>query len=156
MGGDDLAHTEFTDGSTETVRAGGLVAFVAGVDYRISRDFSVQGNVGFHVDNSTAKNGDVHFRRYPVELLAYYHISPQWRVGGGARFVNGVRGKSSGAFGNLDVEFDNTTGGVIEAEYMMGYKASVKVRYVSEKYTVSDTSIKFKGNHVGVFGNYYF
>ena len=155
-GGDELAETEFTDGTSEKIRAGGLVAFVAGVDYRINQQFSVQGNIGFHVDNSTAENGDVHFRRYPIELLAYYHLSPQWRIGGGVRFVNSVRGKASGAAGNYNIEFDNTTGGVIEAEYMMGYKTSMKVRVVREKYKVSDYPLEFKGNHVGVFGNMYF
>lgn len=155
-GGDELAQTEFTDGSSEKIHAGGLVAFVAGVDYHINRQFSVQGNVGFHVDNSTAENGDVHFRRYPVELLGYYHLSPQWRIGGGVRFVGSVRGKASGAAGDYNIEFDNTTGGVVEAEYMFGYTASMKLRVVREKYKVSDYPLEFKGNHVGIFGNMYF
>ena len=155
-GGDKLAETSFTDGRSETIRAGGLVAFVAGADYRFNKRFSMQGNVGFHVDNSTAENGDVHFRRYPIELLGYFHPSQNWRIGGGVRFVNAVRAKASGAAGNYNIKFDNAIGEVIEAEYMVGYTASMKVRLVREKYKLSDYRSEVDGNHVGIFGNFYF
>ncbi|WP_426209331.1 hypothetical protein [Massilia sp. TWP1-3-3] len=155
-GGDDIATTEFTDGSSQTIHSGGLVAFTVGVEHRINEQFSVQGNVGFHVDNSTAKNGDIHFRRYPIEVIGYYHVSPKWRFGTGIRHVTNVRLKSSGVIDGYDTEFDNTTGALGEVEYMFSPSAGVKVRYVREKYTVSGTNYKFDGNHVGLFGNYYF
>lgn len=118
LGGDELATTEFTDGTSETVHSGGLVAFSGGVEHRINQQFSVQGNVGFHVDNSTAENGDVHFRRYPIELIGYYHVAPKWRIGGGVRHVTNVRLKSSGVIGGMDVQFDNATGALFEVEHM--------------------------------------
>ena len=155
-GGDKLAVTRFTDGTSQRIHAGGLVAFVGGVDYRIGQNFSVQGNVGFHVDNSTADNGDVHFRRFPVELLGYFHVSPQWRIGGGVRFVTGAKLSASGAAGDADLDFDNSTGTVLETEYMFSNKMGVKLRAVTEKYKVSDYPVEFKGNHIGLFGNFYF
>lgn len=155
-GGDKLAVTHFTDGTSQRIHAGGLVAFVGGVDYRIGQRFSVQGNVGFHVDNSTAENGDVHFRRFPVELLGYFHISPQWRIGGGVRFVSGAKLSASGAAGDDDLNFDNTTGTVLETEYMFSNAMGVKLRAVTEKYKVTDFPLEIKGNHIGVYGNFYF
>ena len=155
-GGEKLATTVFTDGTEQEIRAGGLVAFVGGVDYRIGQHFSVQGNVGFHVDNSTATNGDVHFRRFPVELLGYFNVSPKWRIGGGVRFVNAVKLSSSGAAGDDDYDFDNTVGAVLETEYMFSERVGMKIRAVSEKYKVKKYDAEFKGNHVGIFGNYYF
>ncbi len=155
-GGDQLATTVFTDGTEQEVRAGGLVAFVGGVDYRIGKHFSVQGNVGFHVDNSTATNGDVHFRRFPVELLGYVNVTEQWRIGGGVRFVNAVKLSSSGAAGDTDYNFDNTVGAVLETEYLFSDRVGMKIRAVSEKYKVKDRNIEAKGNHIGIFGNFYF
>lgn len=156
LGGDEMATTEFTDGTTETIHAGGLVAFTGGIEYRLNEQFSVQGNVGFHVDNSTASNGDIHFRRYPIELIGYYHVSPKWRIGAGIRHVTNVRLKSSGAVGGYDTDFDDTTGGLGEVEYMFTPKAGMKVRFVRESYTVSGSTYKVNGDHVGIFGNYYF
>ena len=155
-GGEEVATTEFTDGTSQKVTTGGLVQFTGGVEYRVNEQFSVQGNVGFHVDNSTASNGDVHFRRYPIELIGYYHVSPQWRVGGGVRHVTNVRVKSSGVIGGLDTEFDNTTGALGEVEYLFSPNLGVKFRVARETYTVSGTNFKVDGNHVGVFGNFYF
>ncbi len=155
-GGDQLATTVFTDGTEQEIRAGGLVAFVGGVDYRIGQHFSVQGNVGFHVDNSTATNGDVNFRRFPVELLGYVNVSEKWRIGGGVRFVNAVKLSSSGAAGDTDYDFDNTVGAVLETEYMFSERVGMKIRAVSEKYKVSNRNLEFKGNHIGIFGNFYF
>lgn len=156
VGGDKMVTAEFTDGSDQTIHAGGLVAFTGGIEYRFNPRFSLQGNVGFHVDNSTASNGDVHFRRYPVELIGYFHASPKWRMGGGVRHVTNVRLKSSGAIGGYDVQFDDTTGVLAEVEYMFSPNAGVKMRVARETYTVSNTNIKVDGNHVGIFGNFYF
>ncbi len=156
-GGEEIIKTGFTDGSTETVTSGGLVAFTAGVEYRFNPQFSLQGNVGFHVDNSTAENGDVHFRRYPLEIIGYYHFSPKWRVGAGLRHVTNVRLKSSGVIDSAyNAAFDDATGGLVEIEYMFSPQAGMKVRVARESYMLRGADYKLDGNHVGIFGNFYF
>ncbi len=156
-GGEDIIKTGFTDGSTETVTSGGLVAFTAGVEYRFNPQFSLQGNVGFHVDNSTAENGDVHFRRYPIEIIGYYNLTPKWRVGAGLRHVTNVRLKSSGVIDSTyNAAFDDATGGLVEVEYMFSPQAGVKVRVARESYMLRGGNYELDGNHVGIFGNFYF
>ncbi|NHZ94029.1 hypothetical protein F2P45_34360, partial [Massilia sp. CCM 8733] len=80
-GGDKLATAEYANGGSIDVRAGGMIAFLAGVDYRVNQQFSFQGTVGFHVDQASAKNGDVTFKRFPIEVLGYFHPSDKMRIG---------------------------------------------------------------------------
>jgi hypothetical protein len=156
VGGDNLATVEFTDGHSEDLKAGGLLYLTAGADYRINENFSLQGTINFHVNNSTGNNGDIRFQRFPVELIGYYHINPQWRVGAGVRYTNKPKLSSSGVLEGADIEFDNTTSGLIEAEYFYSANFGVKMRYVNETYKKSDYDRKVSGKHVGISANYYF
>ena len=157
FGGDKLATAQYENGTNVDIRAGALVAFTAGIDYRVNPEFSFQGTIGYHTDRAGASNGDITFSRIPMELLAYYHVSPQWRIGGGARYVSSVELSSSGAgSGAGNFEFKNTLSPVIEAEYMMNPKLGFKVRYVSEKFEEKTSSQKIDASHIGLFGTYYF
>jgi hypothetical protein len=156
FGGDRLATAEYEDGGEIDIRAGSMLALYAGVEFAVNPNVALQANIGYHVDNASAENGDIRFGRYPIELLGYYKVSPQWRIGGGARFVNGVKLSSSGAGDIGDFEFKNTTGLVLEGEYSINPNLGLKVRYVSEKYETKEFNTKHDGNHVGVLLNYYF
>jgi hypothetical protein len=156
FGGDKVDTVEYEGGGSIDVRYGSMLTFYGGVDYRVTRAFSMQATIGYHVDNASATNGDLRFERMPIELLAYGHIGETWRVGGGVRYVSNPKVKSSGAADIGDYSFDNAVGGVIEAEYMVMPNLGVKMRYVSEKYTLSGTSYKRDGSHVGFLANYYF
>jgi hypothetical protein len=65
-GGDELANVQYTNGSSQTIRAGGGAYFTGGVDYRISPEFSVQATANYHVDRSTARNGSMKWGRVPL------------------------------------------------------------------------------------------
>jgi len=157
-GGDKLATAEYTNGDSASIRAGSGVYFTGGVDFRINEQFSAQASVNFHVDNQTAQNGSLHFNRYPIEALAFYHIGQQWKIGTGLRYVTGAKLSGSGAAEIDDVKFDNTLSGVVEAEYMFTPHISMKMRYVNEKFEVKSrfNEVEVKANHVGISGNYYF
>lgn len=156
VGGDNLATVEYTDGHSEDLKAGGVLYLTAGADYRISEDFSLQGTINYHVNNSTGDNGDIRFQRFPVELIGYYHINPQWRVGAGVRYTSKPKVSSSGVLDGMDFEFDNTTSGLVEAEYFYNAKFGVKVRYVNETFKKSGYRGEVSGKHVGISANYYF
>lgn len=154
-GGDDLATAKYTNGNSVDIKAGNGVYFTAGVNYRFTPQFSLQGTVNFHVDDTNANNGSIKFQRFPAELLAYYHFSEQWRVGAGVRYVSGAKLSSSGVVSGININFDNTTSGVIEGEYFWNPKMGMKLRYVNEKYNAAGYR-EVKANHVGISGNYYF
>lgn len=155
FGGDKLATAYYDDGDEVDLRAGDMVALVAGVDYRINQDFSVQGTVGYHVDRASADNGDMRFERIPFELLGYYHVNDKLRVGGGLRYVTGVKFRSSGAGDIGDYKFKDTTSPVAEIEYLFTPRMGLKLRYVNDEFKEKDYGGKVKGDHVGIFANFY-
>jgi hypothetical protein len=155
FGGDNLATAAFTNGSHQDIKAGSGFVFTTGLDYRLSPEFSVQGTLNFHVDDTDATNGSIKFQRFPVEFLGYFHPNSQWRIGGGVRYVNSPKLSSSGAAAGFNLKFDNTTSGVVEAEYFWSEKVSVKMRYVNEAFKAKGYG-EVKANHFGVSGNAYF
>ncbi|WP_338848923.1 hypothetical protein V8J88_08265 [Massilia sp. W12] len=156
-GGDTLATAKYTDGSSVNIRAGSGLDMKGGVEYRVAPQVSLQATVGYHVHfTPEASNGDANFNRIPIELLAFYHINEQWRVGGGVRFVRNARLSGSGAAANLNGNYGNTTGGVLAVEYMGAKNWGVSFRLVNEKYTLENSNASFSGNHAGLFASYYF
>ena len=155
-GGDKLATAHYTNGGNIDLHAGALIALVGGVDWTVTPEFSFQASVGYHVDQATGSNGEIRFQRFPFELLAYYKVSPQWRVGGGVRYLTGTKFTSSGAAYMGDYKFDNSVSAVLEGEYMMSPQIGIKLRYVAEKLDSKFDSHKIDANHAGVFANFYF
>ncbi|MFL6657351.1 MAG: outer membrane beta-barrel protein [Massilia sp.] len=156
FGGDTLGTATYTNGTVFDLHAGGLVDLHAGLDFLVTPSFSLQSTIGYHVDDASARNGDLRFHRMPLELLAYYHVNPKWRLGGGARYLSSVKLSSSGAAAGQDVDFDNTVSAVLEGEYLLSRHWGFKVRLVSEKLKVSGTSKTFDADHIGLMANYYF
>lgn len=157
FGGDKLVTAKFSDGSSVNIRAGKFLQLLGGIDYRVNEQFSFQGTVGFHVDDTPqASNGSVKFQRFPMEVLAYFHPNAQWRIGGGARYAASPKLSGSGFGAGANYSFKSTAGGIVEAEYFYGDRAGLKLRYVSEKYTVDQSGEKVSGNHFGILANYYF
>ena len=155
FGGDKLATAYYDDGDEVDLRAGDTLALVAGVDYRIDQDFSLQGTVGYHVDRAGADNGDMRFERIPFELLGYYHVNDKLRVGGGLRYVTGVKFRSSGAGDIGDYKFKDTTSPVAEIEYLFTPRMGLKLRYVNDEFNEKGYGGKVKGDHVGIFANFF-
>lgn len=154
-GGDAIARAQLSNGDDVTLHAGGLVYLTAGLDYHFTPEFALQGTVNYHTDRSDAKNGNMKFERFPVELIAYYQPNPAWRVGGGVRYVSSAKLSSGGVVAAPDVNFDNTTSAVIEAEYFTSPRLGIKLRYVNETYKTRGYK-DVDGSHVGLSANLYF
>ena len=156
-GGDKLATANYTDNTSANINAGSGLQMLGGVDYRINPEFSMQANLGYHIHfTPEASNGDANFHRIPLELLAYYHANEQWRIGGGVRYVTGAKLSGKGAASNINTNFKDTTGLVLEAEYLSSPHLGFKIRGVKEEYKPENGNAKFSGNHIGLFANYYF
>jgi hypothetical protein len=157
FGGDTLANVRFSDGSNEKIHGGGLVMLYGGGEFRLGTAMSVQATIGYHVDDSSgASNGSVRFTRVPLDLLLYYHVNEQWRIGAGVQRVSGPELKGSGVASNIHLKFDDATGTVIEGEYLFNPKMGAKLRYVNEKFTPQGGGPDADGSHFGLLFNYYF
>eukprot|EP01041_Mallomonas_annulata_P019536 gene19536-38925_t len=76
-------------------------------------------------------------------------MSPEWRIGFGARHVSNPKISSSGVANIGSLKFESTLGSVVEAEYAMGRNVGVKLRYVAEKYEVAGFNTKSVGQTRG-------
>lgn len=156
-GGDTLATAIYTDNSTANIKAGSGVQFGLGAEYRLDPDFAVQGTVNYQVDNASASNGDLRFSRIPVEVLGYYYLADKWRVGGGVRFVEGAKLIGSGSISFPTVDFKNTTGAVLEVEYLLTPHFGLKLRGVKESFKLQQGSSEtISGNQIGLFFDGYY
>lgn len=156
-GGDKVATARYTDGSSVNIKAGSGLALLAGAEYRLNPEFSVQGTVGYHIHfTPEASNGDASFSRVPFELLGYFHANQKWRVGGGLRHTTAVKLNGKGAASYLDRDFQNANGAIVEVEYFATPNLGIKTRFVSEKFKPEYSSREVSGNHFGLLLNAYF
>ena len=166
-GGDKLATVNFTNGSSESIDAGGVVYVKAGVDWRIAPKVSLQAAIGYHTDLVNAQNGDVKFNRSFAEGIAFVDTFPGQRIGVGARQTSGAKFSSGGAASSAgNVDFKSNVGALVEYEFLLSSGgnrgASIVVRYVAEKYTpskvngVNVTGKDVDGSHFGLGFNLYF
>ena len=159
FGGDRLVTILYTDGETENLRAGELYAINAGLEFRLADNVSAQATIGYHADSSSyTSEGRVRFRRYPLELIGHFHVDDRWRVCGGLRFVNNIELTGKGvALANVQVDFKNAVGALVEVEYRAARNIGIKVRGVAEEYEAKGA---FTGtadaNHLGLYVNFYF
>lgn len=148
-GGEKLARVQYTDGSSDTIKSGGLIHMFGGVEYQTG-SFALQANVGYHVDDTRASDGSVKFSRWPVELLAFWRLGEQWRLGAGVRKADSAKLTSSGAANNLGgLKLKGEAGTIVQGEYTLeNSRISIYGRYVAEDYKVGDLSVS--GKHVGI------
>lgn len=155
-GGDKLATQYYEDDYSIDLNGGDSIALLAGLDYRINGQFSVQGTIGYHFDDASARNGSMRFERIPLELLGYYHVNDRVRVGGGIRHVTNTEFRSGGASDIGDYRFDDSTGAVAELEYMYSHRIGFKLRWADDAFREKRSRIPVKGDHIGLLVNFYF
>lgn len=165
VGGDTLVDVTFVNSAGQAldnsrVKAGQFLQVYGGLEYQPVSRFSLQATVGYHWHNTEGADGQFKFSRYPVELLGHYHINDNWRLGAGARLVRRpkleLHSTNASNAGDAVVKFDNTTGTIIEGEYVVDRKLGFKLRYVSEKYQAPALFTgKVDGSHVGLLVNWY-
>jgi hypothetical protein len=167
VGGDTLVTATYTDGTTQSIKGGGLVYLKAGADWRVNPNMSLQGTFGYHADSANGTNGSLRFARTFLEGLAFWDMAPRYRLGAGIRQVSNPKLTSSGVASSVGtVDFKASLGTVLEYEWFFSRHGNrgygVTVRYVSEKYTPTNfngapvTGKDLDGSHLGLGFNAYF
>lgn len=157
FGGDTLATVQFDDGTTDSIKAGGLAHVYAGAEFKVGTAMAIQATLGYHVDDTrSAGNGSLRFSRYPVDLIALYSLNERVRLGAGAQFVGSAKLSGSGVASAVAVDFQSSTGALVEAEYLFTPSLGAKLRFVSHTYKPKGTGISVDGNHLGLMLGYYF
>lgn len=132
-GGARVAETYFTDGSSQTMRAGQGGTFAVGMEYRprtVPR-LGLRGTVGWKFVTTAATNADIKLTRFPLEAAASWALDKDWHVDAGIVYHTGIR-YDGGGFGP-DADFDPATGATLE----LGW------RWVGLTYTAMDYTDEF-------------
>lgn len=160
LGADKLAVLQFTDQTSQDIKAGNGLMLQAGAGalFIDGSEHHIETTLSLGLKYSTmrpAENANLSFLRVPIELLAFYRNEAlHFRIGGGpACYVfNSLSG--SGAASNLDVKFKPAVGGIIEAD------AVVKDFFFGLRYTIlklhpNDSDASFSANSLGVGIGYF-
>lgn len=145
FGGDNLAGATFTNGSSESIKANGLIYLGGGVSViNDDKDIEVEVTLAYKNDSINASNGSIDWTRYPLDMLVFYRM-PKFRVGGGLTYHLHPKLSGSGLASNVNGKFDDSLGYVLQADYLVTQKVSVGVRYTILDYKIGGTSIKSSG-----------
>lgn len=151
FGGDTLATATFTNGDSKSIKAGELFQIGLGALYQFDNmPLALSLTANYHFDSVTASNGDMKFKRYPVEMLAYYSGMEKFRVGAGMRMVQSPEITLSMNGVSQTYKYDNATGFVLETGFKMDKSSWLNLRYVSEQYKANNLLTK-SGSHFGLF-----
>lgn len=148
LGGAPLLSEVYTNGQPFELDAGSGWVWTVGGDFRLTDKISVQGSIGHQRNRVVGSNFTFDFQRQPVELMGFYSVSEQVRVGVGARKVENAKLTGDGvAYGYpANGNYNSSVGAVLEAQYLFNVPSQVErnlvvgmnLRFVKESYTQAD------------------
>ena len=153
-GGDKLGEFEYEDGSTPDVTAGGGLLLTLGGGAQVARlgrnALDAQLSAGLKWRTIPAStNQDANWLRLPVEGLLFFRAPAGFRVGAGATVHLQNAFKASGSVLNEKIEFRNTPGFLLQAEYIRKNLA-FDVRYTMLDYEAESGGGKIDASSIGV------
>ena len=153
-GGDRVIEFEYEDGSTPDVTAGGGLLLQVGGGAQLAsfgrHGLDAQMSLGFKWRTiPAADNQDANWIRFPVEGLVFYRAPAGFRVGAGATVHMGNVLKASGSVLNDRVEFQNTPGFVLQADYTRRNMV-FDLRYTALDYEVESSGETVDASSIGI------
>lgn len=148
------------------IKAGEGFQMRAGMEYRLSNRFTVQGSVGYAISDPMGYNGSFTFTNIPVEAMAFVQVTEGFRLGAGLRkSTASLTGTGVAKNASINGDYTSSVGQVLEAQYLFGSPANnhqratssqfgVSVRLVREEFSYLDA--KLKGDHYEVGAALYF
>jgi hypothetical protein len=160
-----LDEGNYIDGTTWELSSGNGLKYALGADYRIAEKVTLQATIGKEMSTVPAGNGDLTFSRTPIELMGFFDVSKDIRLGLGLRKSTDAKVQASGAgIGYPSVgEWDSSVGGVLEAQYIFASTTRLdggpgqfgtNLRFVNETFTKGAVTKKADHFELGLFLNY--
>lgn len=144
FGGDQVAEVSFTDGKTQSVKAGQGVALLLGGQYQFPKaeKILIRGSVGYKYVTTMATNANIRLTRIPLQLTANYMAAKKLRLSMGIVNHQVIQFKSDGL--GEDGKFSGSTGPIFEVAYH-----GVGLTYTAMKYA-DPQNAKYSANSFGV------
>lgn len=150
VGGDEVAEVIFTNGDKQSLTTGDGGTFSAGMEFHPSAmpKLGLRTLVGLKFSTSAAENVDIMFTRFPIEVVASYAVTPDWRIGAGVTHHANINLDFDGLAQNA--KFDPATGATLE----VGWKWAA-LTYTSMEYR-SRYGDTFDASAIGISVSYVF
>jgi hypothetical protein len=105
-GGDRLLEVLFTNGNTQTMRAGqgGFIALGGQLEFGKAKNLMFRTTIGIKYNTTAADNANIRFTRIPINVLAYWKINQDFRLGAGISTHQSVRLNGDGFFPNVNLK----------------------------------------------------
>lgn len=131
-GGDRFVETFFTNGESQTMRAGQGGTFAVGGEIRphAASPLALRATAGIKFVTTAASNADIHLTRIPIELVGSYTFPRGWRAGAG--YVRHSRIRFEGDELGPDVKFDDAQGFTVEAGWRWAALTLTRIDYTDE------------------------
>lgn len=161
FGGDALVSGTWTDGTPWDLKAGKGTALAFGGDLRLTDALFIQGSVGYHRNSVDGTNGNVVFTHVPVELLGFYALTDQVRLGLGARKSHSAKVQGGGVAASVSEPYESRAGAVAELQYLFSAPSKSErlptvgmyLRYAQESFKAKNASWddqKRDGSHMAL------
>jgi hypothetical protein len=144
LGGDKIADIYFTNGETQSVRAGQGISLAAGGQLQIpgAEKWLLRSTVGFKYVTTAADNAHIRLTRVPIVVSGSYMATQKLRFGAGLSMHTGIRFKTDGL--GDDYKFKGANGPIFEISY-----AGVGLTYTLMKYKDQENT-SYSANAIGI------
>lgn len=154
-GGDTIASITYTNGSSETLKAGSGISIGAFTIVPLSdNDVALKLAANYLNDSITASNGEVTFTRLPVDALVLKKLN-KWQVAAGLTYHLNPQFKSTFDSGER-VDADNALGLLLEANYQLYSKGedslaiNIGARYTNIEYNFDGVTKNYDGSNLAI------
>ncbi len=144
FGGDEILQVIFTNGGTQTMRAGqgGYIAFGGQLQFSKVKQLMLRASIGIKYNTTAADNADIRLTRLPVSITPFWNINDDFRLGVGV--TTHINPSLHGDGFVPDMSYTSTSG----PRFEFGYRW-IALTYTAISYkTVSGMS--FSANSIGV------
>jgi hypothetical protein len=144
FGGDQVAEVYFTDGKTQSVKAGQGVSLAVGGQLQLPKleKFLLRATVGYKYVTTMATNANIRLTRVPIHLTANWMATKNIRLGAGLAKHQIIRFKADGL--GDDAELTGSTAPIFEVAYR-----GFGLTYTAMKYKDQQNS-SYSANAIGI------
>jgi len=160
-GGDKIVSDKYANGQTIELLAGTGWTWTVGADLRLFGPLALQVNVGHQRNRIDGLNFDMDFVRYPVEVLLFYSVTEQVRLGGGMHKTYDAKFTEVGTTWGRSADYDGSTGVVAEVQYLFttptnerSFVSGVNFRAIRENFRQTEatggTGTELRGDQIAI------
>jgi hypothetical protein len=142
FGGDEVAEVYFTNGETQSVKAGQGVSIAIGGEFQIPsvEKLLFHTTVGFKYVTTQADNVHIRLTRVPIHVTANWMVTKKLRLGAGLATHQAIRFKADGLM--QDISFAGATGPMVELAYRgIGLTYTAMTYYDQDRHSYSANAI---------------